>query len=85
MPDESGAIMLDRSLAWLERKNILSVRSATLYVTLWMTWRAFLWASEYAFASKLDGIGTAAVIAAVTAPISALQAFVFKVYAESRA
>jgi hypothetical protein len=55
-----------------------------IYVTLWMTWRAFLWAAEFAFATKLDGIGTAAVIAAVTAPISVLQAFTFKIYSESR-
>ena len=77
-------MMIDRTLAWLEKKNFVSVRAGILYVTLWMTWRAFLWASEYALATKLDGIGTAAVIAAVTAPISVLQAFTFKIYSESR-
>ncbi len=71
-------------MAWLERKNFISVHALTLYLTLWMTWRAFLWASEYAFATTLDGIGTAAVIAACTAPISAVQVFVFRTYSESR-
>jgi hypothetical protein len=76
--------MVNRALSWLERKNFISVHAMTLYVTVWMTWRAFLWAGEYAFATTLDGIGTAAVIAAVTAPISAMQVFVFKTYSESR-
>lgn len=71
-------------LAWMDRRHFVSVRAATLYVTLWMTWRAFLWASEFSLVSKLDGIGTAAVIAAVTAPISALQGFIFKSYMEGK-
>lgn len=76
--------MIDRILAWFERKNFVSVHALTLYLTLWMTWRAFLWASEFSLASSLDGIGTAAVIAAVTAPISMLQGFIFNVYSGSR-
>lgn len=75
---------MNRALAWLERKNFISVHSLTLYITIWMSWEAFERMSAYAIVSRLDGIGTAAVIAAITAPITALQVFVFRVYSESR-
>lgn len=75
---------LARFLSWSEQRNFVSVRSFVLYITLWMTWEAFQWAAAFAYAAKLDGLGTGAVIAAVTAPIAALQGFVFKIYSESR-
>lgn len=70
----------------LERKLAIR-RSATLFITLWMTWRAFDWAAAYASAATVDGdsaIAVAAMIAAVTAPISALQAAVFRAYIDSK-
>lgn len=64
-------------------------RSVVLFVTLWMTWRAFTWAAEYASALVALGstdswVAAAAMIAAVTAPISMLQASVFKAYIEAK-
>ena len=76
--------MIDRTMTWMERKNFVSVHAMTLYLTLWMTWEAFQWAAMFSLSTRLDGIGTAAVIAAVTAPISALQIFVFNTYSQSR-
>jgi hypothetical protein len=70
----------------LESKLALR-RSAVLFVTLWMTWRAFTWAAAYASsigANNESMLGAAAMIAAVTAPISMLQAAVFKAYIESK-
>lgn len=75
---------LGRFIGWADRHSFISVRAFTLYITLLMTWEAFQWAGQYAFTAKLDGIGIAAVIAAVTAPISALQGFIFKFYVENR-
>jgi hypothetical protein len=52
-----------------------------------MTWRSFTWAADYAnHLSLTPGIGleAAAIIAAVTAPIAALQASVFKIYSDGR-
>lgn len=70
---------------WIDDKNFISVRSFVLYITVWMTWRAFTWAADYAGAhSGTSGSDVALIIAAVTAPISVLQGFVFKVYSESR-
>ena len=70
---------------WFNNKNFVSVRSGVLYVTVWMTWLAFDWAAGFAYGSSKTGSDIALIIAAVTAPISVLQGFVFKVYSDSRA
>jgi hypothetical protein len=70
---------------WIDTRSI--VRRIVLFVTLWMTWRSFTWAADYAnHLSLTPGIGleAAAIIAAVTAPIAALQASVFKIYSDGR-
>lgn len=72
---------------WADRRQFLSVRALVMYVTLTDTWYAFDWAARFAYVAstaQMDGIHVAAIIAAVTAPISALQAFVFKWYTETR-
>jgi len=72
-------------ITWVNDKNFVSVRSGVLYVTVWMTWLAFDWAAQFAYTSDKAGADIALIIGAVTAPISVLQGFVFKVYSESRA
>jgi hypothetical protein len=56
----------------------------TLMITLWMTWKAFQWGTEFASTwPSLEGkSGTelALVIAAVLTPITALQGFAFHTY-----
>ena len=76
---------MNATIAWLERKNFIAVRSLVLYVCVWMTWKATVAAWAFADSSSFDGVGTAAVIGAVTGPIAALNTFVFKWYSESRA
>jgi len=71
-------------LAWADRRHFISVRALSLYVTLWMTWDSYTWAAGFAEMTKLDAVGAAAVIAAVTIPVSALQAFVFKWYMDAK-
>jgi hypothetical protein len=71
-------------LQWIEFKNFASVRSFVLYVTVWMTWEAFNWAAIFATTTDKQGADVALIIAAVTAPISILQGYVFKTYSESR-
>jgi hypothetical protein len=58
-------------------------RRFTLVVTVWMTWRASVWALELAtawIATDKPGLEFAAVIGAVMAPLSFLQASVFKAF-----
>jgi len=71
---------------FIDWDNAIGVRrTAVLAITLWMTWRSFLWATEYAKAqASMEGASVALVIAAVLAPISVLQAYVFKAYIESK-
>ena len=79
--------LLDKILIWEDRLAIR--RSIVLFITLWMTWRAFTWAALYATQVSLAGtsesiLAAAAMIAAVTAPITYLQTAVFKSYIESK-
>lgn len=67
-----------------ERKLAIR-RSVVLFTTLWMTYRAFDWAAHYAISGmETNGLEAAAIIAAVTAPITYLQKEVFKAYISSR-
>lgn len=64
-------------------------RTAVLFITLWMTWKAYDWAAQFAYVVmvKADNnlmLAAAALIAAVTAPITYLQKAVFEIYAVSK-
>lgn len=77
---------IDRFLSWADRRNIVSVRSAVLAATVWMTWRLTAWAMGFAeswLASGKSGTEAAAIIAALSVPLSALQVFAFKDYVGS--
>lgn len=76
---------IDTVVLWEEKLAVR--RTAVLFMTLWMTWRAFTWAAAYASAMSATNetmLAAAAMIAAVTAPITYLQAAVFKAYIESK-
>jgi len=60
------------------------VRRLVLFVTLWLTWRSFEWAAFFAETTTRSGIDVAAIIAAVTAPVSTLLAAVVKFYGDNR-
>lgn len=61
------------------------VRRSVLGFTLYMTWYGTKEAWAFAHTSTFDGMGTAAVIAAVLVPIGALQGFAFQQYSKGRA
>ena len=73
---------MERFWNWIDSRSV--IRRIVLFVTLWMTWAAFAWAAGFAETTLKSGIEVAAIIGAVTAPIAALQAFIFKIYAEGR-
>jgi hypothetical protein len=60
------------------------VRRTTLFITVYMSYVAFQWAATFATATDKDGAEVGLIIAAVTAPIAALQGYVFKLYSENR-
>lgn len=60
------------------------IRRVVLGVTVWLTYEITVAAWNFAAHSPFDGVGTAAVIAAVTAPFAALQGFAFHTYTQGR-
>jgi flagellar biosynthesis protein FliR len=60
------------------------IRRIVLGFTLYMTWLVTHQAWAFAHTSTFDGMGTAAVIAAIMAPTAALQGFAFSTYAKGR-
>jgi hypothetical protein len=67
---------------WIDSRAI--VRRFVLLFTLYMTYYGVHKAWLFADSSKFDGVGTAAIIAAILAPIAALQGFAFQNYSGSR-
>lgn len=69
-------------LDFIDSRQIVrrSVLIFTLYMTFWVTRKAMMFAQV----STFDGVGTAAVIAAIMTPTAALQAFAFNSYSKAR-
>lgn len=74
--------MRKRFWDWVDSRAI--VRRSVLAFTLWMTWLVTRDAWIFAHSSTFDGMGTAAIVAAITAPVAALQGFAFSTYAKVR-
>ena len=72
-------------LAWLNKRNLVGLRSVIVYVTLYITYKAFEWSISYATTSPYDALGTAAVMGAVTGPVSVLLGAVAAIYTSSKA
>jgi len=68
---------------WVDSRSV--VRRVVLFFTLYMTWYGTHKAFLFAQSSTFDGVGTAAVIAAILVPIGALQGFAFQQYVKGRA
>jgi hypothetical protein len=67
---------------WIDNRAV--IRRIVLFFTLYMTYFGTHEAWLFARTSTFDGVGTAAIIAAVLAPIAALQGFAFAQYSNSR-
>ena len=77
---------LDKFAQWEEKLGMR--RTVVLFYTLYLTGKAFEWAGEYVKSVGAENdamLAAAAMVAAVTAPITYLQAAVFKAYLESKA
>ena len=70
----------------LEWESKLAIRrSIVLFITLWMTYKSFEWAAEYAMTtSETNGMEAAAIIFAVLSPIAYLQKCVFEQYIKAK-
>lgn len=61
------------------------VRLIVVSVAIWMTWLVSDWAMWFAVGNGRPGVEIAAIIAAVTGPVTIFGGYVFKAYLESRA
>lgn len=68
---------------WLDNRGV--IRRIVLGTAIWMTWEVTHWAMAFAEHSQRAGGDLAVVIAAVSAPATALGGYVFKAYLDSRA
>ena len=73
-----------RFWVWVDDRQI--VRRLVLFFTLAMTYLAFYKSYEFAMLlpPRFDGLGTAAVIAAFTAPVAFLQKSAFAAYLDAK-
>lgn len=60
------------------------IRRIVLGIAIWMTWRVSMWAMIYAETSTRPGLDIAAIIAAVTGPVTIFGGYAFKAYIVSR-
>ena len=74
--------MVTKFWDWVDSRAV--VRRLILLFTLYMTWLVTHQAWLFAHNSGYDGVGTAAIIAAIMAPTAALQGFAFSAYTKGR-
>jgi len=67
---------------WLNQYRVRS--TSIVAVAMWMLVDCQFWAKGFALTSHLDGLGTAAVIAAVTGPATLLAGWAFKIMQETK-
>lgn len=60
-------------------------RTAVLFLSIWLTYDSYEWAAQFATYTERVGAEVAAIIAAVTAPVSWITIAVFKTYTEGKA
>jgi hypothetical protein len=74
---------LDR---FLQIEQALGIRrTLVLFLSIWLTYDSYQWAAQFATWTERTGVEVAAIIGAVTAPVSWIVVAVFKVYAEGKA
>lgn len=59
-------------------------RTIVLFLSIWLTYDSYEWAAQFATYTERAGVEVAAIIAAVTAPVSWITVAVFKTYTEGK-
>jgi hypothetical protein len=68
----------------LEIRDHSLIRRVLVIGNFALVWVWIMWSFELAKLSKFDGMGTAGVIAAIGAPLTALTGYIFSAYNDSR-
>ena len=85
-PAESAGQSMKDTVAYLVAVEAkLGIRrTLVLALAVWMTWRISEWGMWFAVGNDRNGMEIAAIIAAVTAPITLFAGTVFKTYVEGK-
>lgn len=59
-------------------------RTVVLFLSIWLTYDSYQWAAQFATWTERTGIEVAAIVGAVTTPVSWIVIAVFKTYAEGK-
>lgn len=65
---------------WLDAYKV--TRRLTVAIAVWMTWAVSEWAMWFSTGNARPGLEIAAIVAAVTSPVMAFTAVVFRAYIE---
>ena len=63
---------------WVDNRYIF--RRLILVYTMWLTYVSYEWAAHFAMTTTKTGAEVGLIVAAVTAPITALQGYSFRLY-----
>jgi|WetSurMetagenome_2_1015567.scaffolds.fasta_scaffold57218_6 hypothetical protein len=74
--------MFDKFWDLIDQRAI--IRRTVLFITIWMSYISYQWATHFVDACVKPGAEIALIIASVLGPITALQGFVFKLYLDSK-
>jgi hypothetical protein len=76
------ALRLSEAWDFIDKRQV--IRRVAFVWVLWLTGKVMAWTMDYGWHSNQTGAEIAMVIAAVWAPLAALQGAVFKFYDEGR-
>lgn len=74
--------MLERVFNFIDERHV--VRRVAFFLVLGLTTKTLLWTLDFASTSPRPGVDIAAIIAAVWAPLTALQAAIIALYNQGR-
>ena len=74
--------VISQLLDFIDNRQV--VRRVVLIVAIHMTYAVTYWSMGFAETSTRTGLDLAALIAAVTAPVTAFAGFVFKLYLDAK-
>jgi hypothetical protein len=70
---------------FLQIEQALGVRrTLVLALSIWLTYDSYQWAAQFATYTERTGIEVAAIVGAVTAPVSWIVIAVFKAYTDGK-
>ena len=72
----------ERFWNWIDTRQV--VRRCILAIAIFQTWEVTQWAMNFAMTTQRTGLDVAAMIGAVTGPITVFTGYVFRAYIDAK-